>query len=114
MDPGASEPDHRAAIDATRWLLDSKEQVAEAVMNLIAHQAQFLTKAPGAVVELLEGSDLVYRAASGVAAKWLGLRVDIQNSLSGLCFRTSDTMRCDDSEIDNRVDQAACRHGGRR
>jgi GAF domain-containing protein len=71
-----------------------------------------VTEASGAVIELLERDELVYRAASGSAARSLGLRVAVQKSLSGLCFRTGDVMRCDDVERDGRVDQAACRWAG--
>ncbi len=111
-EPPTTESEILAAIVATRWLLQGKEHSAESVMNLIAHQAQFLTDAPGAVFELLERSELVYCAAAGTAAKSLGLRVNTQKSLSGLCFRTGETMRCDDTETDNRVDRAACRWVG--
>jgi diguanylate cyclase len=38
--------------------------------------------------------------------------VDTQNSLSGLCFRTAQVMRCEDTEKDGRVDKAACRWVG--
>jgi putative methionine-R-sulfoxide reductase with GAF domain len=112
VDPPKTESQILDAIAATRWLLEAKELDAESVINLISHQAQFLTDAPGAVVELLEGKELVYRAASGTAAKSLGIRVDTSKSLSGLCFRTGETMRCDDTETDDRVDKPACRRVG--
>ena len=81
-------------------------------MDLVCRRAQFLTDAGGAVVELLEGTELVYRAASGSAARSLGLRVDTRHSLSGLCLRTAEAMRCDDTDRDGRVDAAACRWVG--
>ena len=57
-----------------------------AVMTLVAEQAQSITQAKGAVVELAEDGDMVYRAVSGGASHFLGLRLKLQNSLSGLCI----------------------------
>lgn len=85
-----------------------------AVMTLVAEQAQEITNAKGAVVELDEGDDMVYRAVSGGAAHLLGLRLHKYNSLSGLCVAKNETLYCTDSETDDRVDQAACRRVGLR
>jgi GAF domain-containing protein len=83
-----------------------------AVLDLICRRAQFLTDATGAVIEFLEGTDLVYRAASGSTTRSLGMRVDTRRSLSGLCLRTAVAMRCDDTTLDGRVDKAACQWAG--
>jgi diguanylate cyclase (GGDEF)-like protein len=82
------------------------------VMDLVVHRAQALTGASGAVIELIDGADMVYRAASGVAAAQLGLRLRANASLSGHCVRTTTFARCIDSETDPRVDRAACRRVG--
>ena len=86
----------------------------EGVMALVAREAQILTRASGAVVELAEGDDMVYRAVSGIAANQLGLRLKRATSLSGLTVATGAAMRCDDSEEDPRVDRAMCRRVGLR
>ena len=85
-----------------------------AVMTVVAEQAQIITHAQGAVVELAEEGDMVYRAVSGGASHLLGLRLHIQNSLSGLCIEQKITLYCRDSEHDARVDRAACRRVGLR
>lgn len=85
-----------------------------AVMTLVADQAQRMTAAQGAVVELEEDGDMVYRAVSGSAAHLLGLRLHTANSLSGLCIAKHSTLYCKDSELDPRVDRAACRRVGLR
>lgn len=85
-----------------------------AVMTVVAEQAQIITHAQGAVVELAEEGDMVYRAVSGGASHLLGLRLHIQNSLSGLCIEQKTTLYCRDSEHDARVDRAACRRVGLR
>ncbi|MFT4113575.1 diguanylate cyclase domain-containing protein [Silvibacterium sp.] len=85
-----------------------------AVMSLVADRVQNLTEASGAIVELAEGSDMVYRAATGIAGSHLGLRLGREGSLSGLCVAQGQVLRCDDSETDDRVDRAACRRVGLR
>jgi len=84
------------------------------VMSFVAERVQHLTQANGAVVELAEGDDMVYRAASGVAANLLGMRLSRDGSLSGQCVKTGSILRCDDSETDARVDREACRRVGLR
>ena len=84
------------------------------VMAYVAERTEQLTRAEGAVVELAEGEDMVYRAASGNVADLLGLRLARETSLSGLCVREGEILRCDDSETDPRVDREACRRAGLR
>src|SRR5262245_44639382 len=84
------------------------------VMTLVAERALGATGATGAVVELAEGADLVYRAVAGTAAGMLGLRLNRKASLSGLCVESAATLRCDDTETDSRVDREACRKVGLR
>lgn len=82
------------------------------VMALVAERAQKLTLADGAVVELAEGDEMVYRAACGSAEPQLGLRLKRAGSLSGLCVETGKVLRCDNAETDVRVDRDACRRVG--
>ncbi len=84
------------------------------VMALVAERAQSITGAIGAVVELAEGEDMVYRAATGVAERHLGMRLARGSSLSGLCIREATPLQCVDSETDPRVDRDACRRIGLR
>ncbi len=85
-----------------------------AVMTLVAERAVLLTSGDGAAVELLEGDDMVYRAASGIAWAQLGLRLKAGSSLSGYCVRSGQIVNCPDVEDDPRVDLAACRRIGLR
>ncbi len=84
------------------------------VMVLITERAQKLTNSDGAVIELYEEGDMVYRATSGLAESQLGLRVSVTASLSGLCYKTGTPYLCEDSEHDDRVDKEACRKVGLR
>lgn len=78
------------------------------VMAYVVDQAMNLMATDGAVIELAEGPDMVYRASSGIAAGQLGLRLKRHNSLSGLCVETGETLCCDDALDDPRVDREAC------
>ena len=78
------------------------------VIDFVAERVQHLTHASGAIVELAEGDDMVYRAAAGMAQHQLGLRLKRHGSLSGLCIDKGVPLRCDDSDSDPRVDREAC------
>lgn len=84
------------------------------VMQFVVDQTLSLVEAEGAAIELAEDGEMVYRAASGVAAPQLGLRLKIEGSLSGLSVMTGETMFCEDSETDPRVDRLACQKMGLR
>jgi EAL domain-containing protein (putative c-di-GMP-specific phosphodiesterase class I)/putative methionine-R-sulfoxide reductase with GAF domain len=79
------------------------------IVDVVTHRAQELTHAAGAVVEILDGDELVYWSASGALEPELGLRVGVKNSLSGMCAVTGLVLRCDDSETDPRVNREKCR-----
>ena len=106
------EADRLAAVVATQQEIATAAADLGRVMQVVADRVRDLTGAGGAVVELAEGEDLVYRAASGAAAPFVGLRVRVAASLSGLCVRTGAVLRCDDTDADPRVDAAACRRTG--
>ncbi len=84
------------------------------VMQYVVEQTLPLINADGAVIELAEDGEMVYRAATGIAKDQLGLRLRIDASLSGLSVITGETLFCDDSETDPRVDSLACRKVGLR
>jgi signal transduction histidine kinase len=83
-------------------------------MTLIAERTQKLTRASGAVIELAEHDELVYRVATGTASRHVGLRLGLTSSLSGQSVRRNEILRCDDAETDPRVDRLACRRVGLR
>jgi len=78
------------------------------VMRLIVERTRRLTGADGAVIAVLEGSELVHSAASGLAAPFLGARRAIAGSLSAHTLITGEIDRCDDVEHDSRVDRDLC------
>lgn len=85
-----------------------------AVMQHTVERVLPLLGANGAVIELADGEEMVYRAASGIASDYLGLRLKAASSLSGLCIKSRSALVCIDSETDHRVDIGACRKIGLR
>lgn len=84
------------------------------LLELITHRAKEITGSEGAVFELVEGDELVYRAASGKAEKQIGLRLPVKDSFSGLSLQSRTSLYCIDSEEDDRVNREACRVVGLR
>ena len=79
----------------------------DAVMQLVAERAAEMTGAHAGIVELPSANEMVYRAATGEAADHIGLRLHVDESLSGLCLRAGVVLRCDDARSDVRVDAVA-------
>lgn len=106
--------------DLLRKIIAAQTEIASQGFNLgdvamvAAQKAQDLTEADGATIELADGGDMVYQAVSGSLANFLGLRLALGSSLSGLCVREGKSQRCDDSETDERVNKEACRKVGLR
>src|SRR4051812_10303224 len=111
---GPDRLDRLERIIQAQSLLVQAELDLEPFMQLVADNVRGLTAAHGAVVELVEGEELVYRSGSGAVARHVGLRVSLDGSLSGRCVRQAAALRCDDSETDGRVDRAICRRIGAR
>jgi diguanylate cyclase (GGDEF)-like protein len=82
------------------------------IMDLVTQRTKLITNADGASVELIEKKELVYSAASGMAESFLGLRLDMEGSLSGQCIKMRAPLISNDIEIDDRVNKAACRQIG--
>ena len=97
---------------ATQTTIASTQLDVDGVMAVVVDEARRLTAADAAVVELPDGDDMVYRAVSGTAEEYRRFRVGLEGSISGVCMRERETLLCDDSEHDARVDREACRRVG--
>ncbi|MDX6228385.1 MAG: diguanylate cyclase [Frankiales bacterium] len=82
------------------------------VMQRICEQAANVTNASAAVIELLDGDDMVFRSTSAAVRQYLGLRLPVGDSLSGLSVTTGETLICVDTGNDPRVNAEACRAVG--
>lgn len=96
-------------------IITTQYKLAKAVLDidafilLVAQRMSLLTTANGVVVEMAEGNDMVYRAAIGTASPYVGIRLQMDNSLSGLCVQSREVLICNDTESDPRVNLEACR-----
>jgi hypothetical protein len=86
----------------------------ENTLQSIAERALNLTRATGAAIALSEGNggEMTCAASAGSDAPPVGSRVQTNSGFSGECVRTGRSLRCDDSETDDRVDRAGCRSLG--
>jgi putative methionine-R-sulfoxide reductase with GAF domain len=82
---------------AMRWVLD---------------RACTATRADGAALALARQGKLVCHAHAGGSVPDLGVEIDLNRGISGLCARTAMSWRCDSSDRDPYVDRARCRELG--
>jgi diguanylate cyclase (GGDEF)-like protein len=97
------------AIVRTQTEIAAADLDPAAIMQLIAERAQELTRASSGVIELAEGEEMVYTVTTGEATPYLGTRLRVASSLSGLCVREGRVLRSDDTADDPRVDAVVSR-----
>ena len=114
--------EERARANAKRLadILNLQREIASsnlnysALLQLILERMMHLVARDGACLEIYDNEEMVYEAAAGLAAGFVGLRLKAAASLSGLSMSSSDLLRADDIETDPRVDRGACRRIGLR
>ncbi len=93
-------------LDALREIAVTPRRLPDLLM-LMVQRAQECTRAAGGVIGFIEGDELAWMAASGLAAPMGGRRVPRRGGLAVLTAETGSTQCCDDVETDGRVDKAA-------
>lgn len=107
---GAKSNGNRAGASATvQYEFNSLGTDLAATLRLIAERARALTRGSSAAIALAHKGGVICRASVGESAPALGTRINLNSGLSGRCFRTGKTVRCDDTEHDSRVDLESCR-----
>jgi PAS domain S-box-containing protein len=101
-----------AAVVEVQQTLSTSDESPERLFESIAEMAQRVLQADGMVFETIDGEELVCRAGSGIGVEQIGVRRDIFSGLSGQAILQDRTLRCDDTESDQRVDLAVSRHLG--
>jgi GAF domain-containing protein len=83
----------------------------EAVLSLVASRSQSLLRASGAAIALAgnDAGTMICHASAGESAPPVGSTLQVGSGFSGECVRTGSTLRCDDTETDERVDRESCR-----
>ena len=96
-------------------IITTQYKLAEAILDheafvmMVIERITLMTHAYGAVFELVDGDEIVYKAATGTLEAHVGLRLRLTHSLSGLCILSRQVLNCNDTESDPRVDLEACR-----
>ena len=109
--PRPSYSDTLAAVAAVQRQVEALGSDLPAALKLIAERAQTLLRASGAAIALAESEPdfMVCRATSGPDAPPVGARLQVGSGFSGECVRSGLLLRCDDTELDPRVDRESCR-----
>ena len=81
-------------------------------LEYVLEEAQNAVDATGAAIALISGSKMVCCATRGETAPRLGVSIDAQAGLSGLCVSPGKSLQCDDTQKDSRVDAGVCRRLG--
>jgi putative methionine-R-sulfoxide reductase with GAF domain len=78
-------------------------------MCWIVERACTITRADGAALAISRQGKLICHAHAGSSVPDLGVELNINHGISGLCARTGMSWRCDSSESDPHVDRISCR-----
>ena len=81
-------------------------------MRWVVERACTITRADGAALALSRQGKLLCHAHIGSSVPDLGVELDVDRGISGLCARTGVSWRCDSSESDPYVDRGRCRELG--
>src|SRR5205085_12205460 len=87
----------------------ANEIVENSRLNQILEEVSLATGATGAAISLVQGAQIVCRAATGPNAPDVGVCLDPSIGFSGSCIRTRQLQQCNDTETDPRVDLKNCR-----
>jgi len=103
--------DTLAAVTAVQREVESLGADLAGALHLIAARAQTLVRASGSAIALATADPnfMDCRASSGPGAPPVGARLQVGSGFSGECVQTGQLLRCDDTELDPRVDAESCR-----
>ncbi|MGP0017323.1 MAG: GAF domain-containing protein [Candidatus Sulfotelmatobacter sp.] len=109
--PRPNYTDTLAAVSAVQRQVEALGRDLAAVLPLVAERALTLVRASGAAIALADADPdfMVCRASSGPDAPPIGARLQVGSGFSGECVKTGMLLRCDDAELDPRVDRESCR-----
>jgi len=100
------------AEDGGKSLAAMAERDLDATLQLLAERAQYITGATGAAIAVMDHNEMVCKASAGVSTPEIGARLQMDSGLSGESIRTKETLRCDDTKTDGRVNQESCEELG--
>jgi len=109
--PKPSYTDTLAAVTVVQRQVEALGSDFTAALQLIAERVQSLVRASGTAIALADATPdfMICRARSGSDAPPVGARLHVGSGFSGECVQTGRLLRCDDTEVDHRVDPESCR-----
>jgi hypothetical protein len=109
--PRPNYTDTLAAVTAVQRQVEALGSDLAGALQLIAGRAQTLVRASGAAIALADTDPdyMICRASSGADAPPVGAPLQVGSGFSGECVKSGVLLRCDDSEVDVRVDRDNCR-----
>jgi hypothetical protein len=109
--PRPSYTDTLAAVSVVQRQVEKLGSDFTAALQLIAQRAEELVHASGSAIALAETDPdfMICCASSGPDAPPIGARLEVGSGFSGECVKTGMALRCDDTELDARVDRESCR-----
>jgi len=111
LPPRPNYSDTLAAVTAVQRQVEALGSDLAGALQLIADRALTLVRASGAAVALGEADPnfMVCRASAGGDAPPVGARLQVGSGFSGECVKGGALLRCDDADVDTRVDRESCR-----
>jgi len=85
---------------------------ADGAMEFVAISARNVANAAGVAIGLLKEDQLLYRAGSGSAAAYVGLRVMATLCVSAHDSKNGEILRVENAQVDERIEAAICRQFG--
>jgi hypothetical protein len=106
----ASERQETTGISTTmQYEFKSLGRDLNTALHRISERARSLTRGTGAAIALGRAGVMVCRASVGDGMPPLGTKLQANSGFSAECVRSRQALRCDDTEIDPRVDAENCR-----
>jgi len=102
----------RSALVAIQRSITTGELDVDQTMGLIADRARNIANATGIAIALLKADQLVYRAASGSAASYVGQQETAVLSVSAHKSPRREILRVENAHTDARIEAAVCRQFG--
>jgi hypothetical protein len=97
------------AEDGGKSLREMAQQDLDAALQLLTDRAQYITGASGAAIALRTDGEMICCASAGRSAPALGSQLQVNSGLSAESVRSRRILRCDNAEIDPRVNRESCR-----
>ena len=109
--PRPSYSDTLAAVTVVQRQVENLGSDFTAALQLIVQRAEALLRASGVAIALAHADPgfMICRASSGPDAPPVGAPLQVGSGFSGECVKSGMPLRCEDTELDPRVDRESCR-----